>query len=158
MHVGRCRKPVFEDGAIEIGGRGVFCGRQRILEFIGGRFSLTYGVLLNHFQLQPFITVADDRKSAKGRWRARIEVGFLDELSRVGEAIYENEYVKVGGVWQISKPMPTSPIISMQTKVGTKVAILWMAISKGWSRICRQPKSMVRFLRSTSCHFTFLIQ
>ena len=38
----------------------------------------------NHLQLQPVIHVAPDARSAKGRWRAVIQVGELGKTARWG--------------------------------------------------------------------------
>jgi len=90
-----------EDATLEIGGRGVFRGRERIHQFLGFRFKLEHGLLLNHLQIQPFITVAPDGLTAKARWRALIHVGRLGIEATEGEGIYENTYRKIDGVWNI---------------------------------------------------------
>ena len=90
------------DASLEIAGRGVFKGQDRIREYLHSLGELEYGRLYNHMQLQPVIHVADDGQSAKARWRSFIQVGHLGKEARWGEATYENEYVKQAGVWHIS--------------------------------------------------------
>lgn len=91
------------DATLEIAGRGLFAGQDRIREYLHNLGPLEYGRMYNHMQLQPVIHVAEDGQSAKARWRSFMMVGNLGEEARWGEATYENEYVKDGGVWKISK-------------------------------------------------------
>lgn len=92
-----------KDGTLEIGLRGVYVGQDRVRQYLHKLPDLKYGTLFNHMQLQPMISVAPDGLSAKARWRAIIQVGILHRSSQWGEATYENEYVKDGGVWKIKK-------------------------------------------------------
>ena len=91
------------DGSLEIGGRGVFVGRPRILQYLTwlSPDGLTRGKLFNHLQLQPIVDVAEDGKTAKGRWRFLVEVGEYQKSQIWGGGTYENEYVKENGVWKI---------------------------------------------------------
>jgi len=91
------------DATLEIAGRGLFRGQARIHEYLNQLGPLEYGRLFNHMQLQPVIHVAADGRSAKGRWRSLMQVGHLGKEARWGEATYENEYVKDGETWKISK-------------------------------------------------------
>lgn len=91
------------DGTLEIAGRGLFKGQDRVREYLHRLPSLEYGTIFNHMQLQPVIHLADDGAIAKGRWRTFIQIGWLGKEARWGEAIYENEYVKRDGVWRIAK-------------------------------------------------------
>jgi len=92
-----------EDGTLEIGGRGVFKGKDRVLEYLQvlGPEGPQEGLLYEHTQMQPVIDVAPDGKTAKARWRAFIQVGNWHQGSRWGMGIYENDYVKEDGVWKI---------------------------------------------------------
>jgi hypothetical protein len=88
---------------LEIAGRGLFKGQDRIRVYLQELGPMTYGKLFNHMQLQPVIHVAADGTSAKARWRSFMQVGQLGKEARWGEATYENEYTKEAGVWKISK-------------------------------------------------------
>jgi hypothetical protein len=92
-----------KDGTLEIGLRGVYVGQDRVRQYLHKLPDLKYGTLFNHMQLQPMISVAPDGLTAKARWRAIIQVGTLHGRSQWGEATYENEYVKDGGIWEIKK-------------------------------------------------------
>ncbi|HTV78181.1 MAG TPA: nuclear transport factor 2 family protein [Steroidobacteraceae bacterium] len=92
-----------EDGTLEIGGRGVFVGRARILQYLQFLGKPEDGRLYDHTQLQPIVDVSPDGTQAKGRWRALIFTGGLNDGSVIGDAVYENEYRKVNGVWRIHK-------------------------------------------------------
>ena len=93
-----------DDGTLEIGGRGVFVGKARVLQYLKWLGSPEHGKLYDHTQMEPVVTVAPDGQTAKGRWRALI---FGADLNRrtdfLGDAIYENEYRKESGVWKIAK-------------------------------------------------------
>jgi hypothetical protein len=91
------------DATLEIAGRGLFKGQDRIRTYLHQLGPLTYGKLFNHMQLQPVIHIESDGQSAKARWRSLMQVGQLGKEARWGEATYENQYVKEGGVWKIRK-------------------------------------------------------
>jgi hypothetical protein len=91
------------DATLEINHRGLFIGQDRVRGYLKKLGKLEYGFLFNHMQLQPHITVAEDGKTANGRWRAIMQVGILGQRSMHGEATYENAYVKEDGVWKIKK-------------------------------------------------------
>jgi len=97
------------NGTLELGFNGVYEGQKSIRRYLysltGGKPGLQQGQLNNHFQLSPLITISPDGNSAKGRWRALIQDGVYGKGSggNWGEGIYENEYVREGGVWKISK-------------------------------------------------------
>jgi hypothetical protein len=96
-----------DDGTLEIGPSGVYVGKESIRRYLmslsGGKQGPLEGVLFDHFQLQPIITVADDGRSAQGRWRLFLMTGIAGSGSggNWGEGVYENEYVKDNGVWKI---------------------------------------------------------
>ncbi len=92
-----------EDATLEIGGRGVFVGRKRILQYMQYLGNPAPGRLYDHTQMQPVIHVAADGSAAKARWRALIAVGEPPATAMLGDAIYENEYKKEGGKWKIAK-------------------------------------------------------
>ncbi len=96
-----------DDGTLEIGPSGVYVGKDSIRRYLlslsGGRQGPLEGVLNDHFQLQPIVTVADDGLTAKGRWRLFLMTGVSGAGSggNWGEGVYENDYVKENGVWKI---------------------------------------------------------
>ncbi|MCW2361275.1 hypothetical protein M2336_003126 [Sphingobium sp. B1D7B] len=80
--------------------------------FTQGRPGPVYGFLLDHFQMQDIITVAPDRRTAKGRFRALLlggnhesrdyrPEGLPDQFYEAG--MYENDYVREDGVWKIKR-------------------------------------------------------
>lgn len=91
------------DATLEIAGRGLFTGQQRIRQYLHQLGQMSYGRLYNHMQLQPVIHVAEGGQAAHGRWRAFMQVGRLGAEARWGDAIYENEYIKESGVWKIRR-------------------------------------------------------
>ena len=98
-----------DGGTLEIGPSGVYVGKDSIRKYLlslsGGKQGPLPGVLNDHFEEQPIVTVATDGQSAKGRWRLMLITGISGSGSggNWGDGVYENEYVKQGGVWKISK-------------------------------------------------------
>jgi len=89
-----------EDATLEIGGRGVFVGRDRVLEYMHTAFGtdgVKEGRIQNHMQFQPVTTVDADGRTAHIRSRAYVMAGGW------GLPLYENEYRKEDGVWKISR-------------------------------------------------------
>ena len=94
-----------EDATLEIGGKGLFLGRDRVLEYMQtafGKDGTKAGLLANHMQFQPIVTVADDGMSAKGRWQGMVMLAEPGQNGVWGIGVYENEYVKQRGVWKIA--------------------------------------------------------
>lgn len=93
------------DATVEIGGLGVYVGRDRIAEFYDWVMDgpLEDGELFNHMILQGVVHVDADGRTAQGRWRALIQTGTDGEAAVWTEGPYENEYVKENGVWRFSK-------------------------------------------------------
>jgi len=115
-----------DDGEVHFAG-GIYRGKnegvrrlyvESFLEgFTGGKPGPVHGFLLDHLQMQDVIHVAQDRKTAKARFRAFMQAGaHVTSRSPLGEAdrkekrdptqwweggIYENSYVKEDGVWKI---------------------------------------------------------
>lgn len=94
-----------DDATLEIGGRGVFVGKARVLEYLTylSPQGLTEGQLFDHLQLQPIVDVDPSGTTAKGRWRFLAMVGKYQQDGMWGTGVYENEYVKQNGVWKIAK-------------------------------------------------------
>jgi hypothetical protein len=89
-----------ESGTYEIGGRGVFMGPKRVLEYLRvglGTERPVEGRLINHMQFQPIVTVSDDGKTANLRMKALVM-----SSGGWGDVIYENRYVKEDGIWKIA--------------------------------------------------------
>jgi hypothetical protein len=92
---------------------GVFKGKESARRLYGGATGLNgpvYGLLFEHIIAQDIVDVAPDGKTAKGRFRCFMQGGVHDSNKsappnippQFWEAgIYENEYVKDGGVWKI---------------------------------------------------------
>ncbi len=94
-----------DDGTVEIGIDGVYVGRERIREYLrrlhGGQEGLIYGQLNEWVTLQPAVNIAVDGNSATARWRDHGMLGQYKQHAEWRDGIYENAYVKEGGVWKI---------------------------------------------------------
>lgn len=91
------------EGTLEIGGRGIFVGKERAQEYLEWLGEPEQGRLYDHTQMQGVVNVSPDGTQAKGRWRALVWGGNDGGASIFGDCIYENEYVKEDGVWKIAK-------------------------------------------------------
>jgi hypothetical protein len=117
--------PLFTDDArVEIGGRGVYVGRTNVGHLFndvmgGGKEGLEYGTLHNHMQLQGVVDVDPAGKTAKGRWRAFMQVASLKRSALWAEGPYEIEYAKVSGKWMFSKMRWYPATMFPTTRVGT---------------------------------------
>ena len=90
-----------DDATLEIGGRGVFVGRDHVLEYMQKAFGpdgIKEGTIINHMQFQPIADIDPDGLHARQRMRA-----FVMSNGGWGLPLYENEYRKENGVWKISK-------------------------------------------------------
>ena len=94
-----------DDGTIEIGVDGVYVGKARIREYLkrlhGGQEGLIYGQLNEWITLQPAVSIAPDGRSATARWRDQGMLGQYKKHAEWRDGIYENSYVREGGVWKI---------------------------------------------------------
>jgi hypothetical protein len=116
---------------------GVFRGKESIkrvylnrirTNFTKGRNGPVRGLLCDVLQMQDVITVADDRKTARGRFRALLMGGTHALVPDVPKlpyqqwweaGVYENEYVREDGVWKYKQ-------------LGYQLT--WMAeFDKGWA-------------------------
>ncbi|WP_114952831.1 nuclear transport factor 2 family protein [Sphingosinicella terrae] len=75
-------------------------------QFTEGHNGPRYGWLLDHPQLQMVIHVSPDRRTAQVRGRSMMQAGLHETAKGQQRAwweggIYENEYVREGGVWKI---------------------------------------------------------
>jgi SnoaL-like protein len=89
-----------ENATLEILGRGVFIGRDRIYEYMRRLGAPQVGSLFNHMQLGPVVHIADDGQSAQIRVRLFVMFGQDGRAAQWGEGIYENTFVKDNGVWK----------------------------------------------------------
>jgi hypothetical protein len=94
-----------DDGTIEVGGQGVYVGRDRIREFLAlsGPETPQPRRLFDHMQLQPVVHVAPDGATAQGRWHVFAQEAVHGEFAQWGLGVLENEYVKDNGVWKIRR-------------------------------------------------------
>ena len=81
-------------GTLEIAGRGVYVGQDRVRQYLHQLPAYGDGTIYNHMQLQPVVHIDSAAGTAKARWRTLMMVGFLGKEGRWGEATYENSYVR----------------------------------------------------------------
>jgi acetyl esterase/lipase len=91
-----------DDGTIEWAQQGVYVGKKRVREFLNlmGPHGATDGVLNDHIQLQPIVTVAPDGLTARIRSRELAMIGKYQGQGTWSEGIYENSFVKQNGAWK----------------------------------------------------------
>jgi hypothetical protein len=100
---------------------GVYRGHDSIFRLYGTWFQTFFtkgepgpvdGFLLDHFQMQDIISVAEDGQTAKGRFRALLAGGVHESREYRPEGlpeqfyeagIYENDYVREDGAWKIKR-------------------------------------------------------
>jgi hypothetical protein len=91
-----------DDATLEIGGKGLFLGKKRVLEYMQTAFGpdgAKPGVLANHMQFQTLPDISADGKTGWIRSRA-----FVMSNAGWGLPLYENEYRKgADGKWRISR-------------------------------------------------------
>ena len=91
-----------EDATLEIGGKGLFLGRARVLEYMQTAFGADGAkdnVLAQHMQFQPIVDISPDGRTGWVRSRA-----FVMSNAGWGLPLYENEYHKGDdGIWRISR-------------------------------------------------------
>ncbi len=97
-----------DDATLEIGPSGVYVGKDSIRRYLlslsDGKLGPVPGVLYEHLQLEPIVTVAADGRTAKARWHGLMMTGIAGSGSggSWGDGVYENEYVKDGDRWKIA--------------------------------------------------------
>ncbi len=87
-----------KDGTLEIGGKGVFLGKDRVFEYMHvglGPIGPRDGLLIDHQQFQCLPTIHDDGVTAEQRC-----IAFVMSSGGWGHNYYENDYVKENGVWK----------------------------------------------------------
>jgi hypothetical protein len=94
-----------DDGTIEIALRGVYVGKAAVRRNLNlyGQAGLDDGVLHNHMQYQPVVSVGEDGKHAKLRSRALSMMGNYGKSGMWMGGTYENEFTKIDGRWKFQK-------------------------------------------------------
>ena len=91
-----------DDATLEIGGKGLFLGKHRVLEYMQTAFGpdgARPGVLANHMQFQPIPDISADGQTGWVRSRA-----YVMSSGGWGLPLYENAYEKgEDGKWRISR-------------------------------------------------------
>jgi len=78
--------------------------RKFYLQELGrGQLGLAEGRIYPHIMIQPVVTVADDGKTAKGRWHVIAMLGSYGSSASWAGVVYENRYVFENGVWKVSE-------------------------------------------------------
>ena len=90
-----------DDATLEIGGKGLFLGKPRVLEYMQtafGQDGAKENSLANHMQFQSIPDISADGQTGWIRARA-----YVMSSGGWGLPLYENEYRKENGVWKISR-------------------------------------------------------
>lgn len=90
-----------DDATLEIGGKGLFLGKKRVLEYMQTAFGpdgAKPGFLANHMQFQPIADLSPD--GTRGYVRSR---AWVMSMAGWGLPLYEDEFRKEDGVWKISR-------------------------------------------------------
>jgi hypothetical protein len=78
--------------------------RKFYLQELGrGQLGLAEGRIYPHIMIQPVVTVAEDGKTARGRWHVIAMLGSYGASASWAGVVYENKYVFEDGVWKISE-------------------------------------------------------
>ena len=89
------------DSTLEIGGKGVFLGPERVFEYMVtglGELGPHDGLLIDHQQFQCLPTIHADGVTAEARC-----IAFVMSSGGWGHVYYENDYIKENGVWKFKK-------------------------------------------------------
>jgi hypothetical protein len=77
--------------------------RKLFLQDVGqGIVGLREGQFYPHIMLQPVVTLEQDGKRARGRWRVFAMLGSYGGNAVWAGGVYENEYILENGVWKIN--------------------------------------------------------
>jgi hypothetical protein len=90
-----------DDATLEIGGKGVFLGKERVFEYMTvglGPIGPRDGSLIDHQQFQCLPTIMEDGVTAKARC-----IAFVMSSGGWGHVYYEDVFVKEDGVWKFKK-------------------------------------------------------
>tara|TARA_R110000824_G_scaffold288508_3_gene476863 strand:- start:204972 stop:205769 length:798 start_codon:yes stop_codon:yes gene_type:complete len=98
-----------EESSVEIAQRGIFLNKEGVERAFLGRMGrnqigIARGTLFNHIQVQGIVDVDPGGLTAKGRFRAMVQVaGFGSNREFWSDGIYENEFIKEDGIWKFKK-------------------------------------------------------
>ena len=114
-----------EDATIDTGADQVK-GRKAIASYFtskhGGRQGLAAGAVNTWLIENPVVNLSADGNTAKGRWDSFILLCDAKGNASIGGGIYENDYIKEGGVWKIAHqhfyPQYEGPYETGWTNVG----------------------------------------
>jgi hypothetical protein len=87
-----------QDSSLEIGGKGVFLGPERVFEYMTvglGPIGPRDGLLIDHQQFQCLPTVHEDGVTGEARC-----IAFVMSSGGWGHNYYEDDFVKEDGVWK----------------------------------------------------------
>ena len=90
-----------DDATLEIGGKGVFLGKQRVFEYMQtgmGPIGPRDNSLIDHQQFQCLPTIHEDGLTAEQRC-----IAFVMSSGGWGHVYYEDDYVKENGKWKVKK-------------------------------------------------------
>lgn len=90
-----------DDATLEIGGKGIFTGRDRVFEYMTvglGPIGPRDNSLIDHQQFQCLPTVHDDGVTGEARC-----IAFVMSSGGWGHVYYEDDYIKENGVWKFKK-------------------------------------------------------
>jgi hypothetical protein len=94
-----------DDASFEVANGGTYIGRERIrsaLEAMYGPARLSGGELFDHVNLQTVVTLAMGERYAAARTSQLSQVGRNGDYARWELGVYENSFVKDGGVWKLA--------------------------------------------------------
>src|SRR5262245_2640067 len=99
---------LFAAGGVAHYAQGDFKGPESLRKFyfqeLGrGQLGLAEGRIYPHIMIQPVVTVAEDGKSAKGRWHVIAMLGGYGTSASWAGVVYENRYILEDGVWKINE-------------------------------------------------------
>jgi hypothetical protein len=89
-----------ENSSLEILGRGIFLGSDRIYEYMRRLGAPTNGRLFTHMQIQPVIHVSADGTRANVRARLFEMFGVNNSQAQLAEGTYENRFILENGQWK----------------------------------------------------------
>jgi hypothetical protein len=104
------------DGTLEVGLQGVYVGPRSIRRSLG-RAGLAEGEINDHVHLQTIVTVMPDGRTAFARGTDLGMVGKTGGRGLWSGSIYENQFVKQGGVWKF-KAMHVYPRFIVDAEQG----------------------------------------